>query len=170
MDNITQKWIPILDEKNKVRGALVPYYIHYDHGIPKQILYVYEEEHQQRLGGPKEYYKGIDNAPYAMKAKFDINRNLENMFPNEDINVILMRPLNIFHSIDDDVESDDVMDTQVNAYTSISDNFKIDNSSVLQEHITGTLTYRINVASEEIIRRFLNLPLYTHLIIFTRNL
>lgn len=170
MDNITQKWIPILNELNQVRGVLVPYDIQYDHGKPKQIFYVYEEEHYKYTSSQKEYSMGIDNKPYAMRARFDIIRNLENLFPNDDIHVTVMDPINQFNPVINDDEHNDFLDKKFQVRKSIDEQFETNDVALIQDHVRTTLTYTLNVTTEEMIRRFLHLPLNTHLITWMRVL
>ena len=170
MDNITQKWIPILNDLNKVRGVLVPYNIQYDHGKPKQIFYVYEELHQEWVSSQKEYSMGIDNKPYAMRARFDVIRNLENMFPNDDIHVTLMDPIDQFNPVINDEEENSFLDKKIHVRKSIDEQFETNDVSLIQDHVRTTLTYTLNVTTEEMIRRFLQLPLNTHLITWMRIL
>lgn len=161
MDNITQKWIPILNELNKVRGVLVPYDIQYDHGKAKQIFYVYEELHQKHLSSQKGY---------AMHARFDIIRNLENMFPNDDIHVTVMDPINQFNPVINDDKHNDFLDKKFQVRKSIDEQFETNDVALIQDHVRTTLTYTLNVTTEEMIRRFLHLPLNTHIITWMRVL
>lgn len=170
MDNITQKWIPILNEENQVRGVLVPYDVQYDHGKPTQIFYVYEEAHYKYTSSQKEYSMGIDNKPYAMHARFDVRRNLENMFPNDDLHITLMEPIIDFNPVINDEAHNSFLDKKIHVRKSIDEQFETNDVALIQDHVRTTLTYTLNMSTEEMIRRFLHLPLNTHIITWMRIL
>ena len=158
--NVLPEIIVIYDYMHKPIGHLTPWDIQMYHGRINQVIYIFEYLKDCI------YYMSIEEPGDAHKYFFDVTKNIEQQFPDSFTRPVLMRPISTYGIM----EEEEVLKPSILDKKFVTSQF-VDKSSLdaetiesVKDFVKSNLKYKITVTTEEMIRRFLNLPMQTHLI------
>jgi len=156
--NILPEAIMIYDHMHKPIGQLTPWDIQIHHGHINQVTYVFEYQKDN------EFHMSIKEAVDAHKYFFDVNNNIEQQFPDSFTRPGLMRPVLPYNIMEEEeAHKPSIVDKK---FTTPGDAETIES---IKDFVESNLKYEMTVSTEEMIRRFLHLPMQTHLIMWVRK-
>ncbi len=153
--NVLPEPITIYDDMHTSIGQLTPWDIQMHHGHINQVMYIFE----YRKDG--SFYMSIEEPGEAHKFFFDVTKNIEQRYPDSFTHPGLMRPVPIFGMEEEEASADSILDKRFIAS-------QTDNRDSL-DSVASNLKYKVTISTEEMIRRFLHLPMQTHLIMWVRK-
>ena len=163
--NVLPETIIIYDYMHKPIGHLTPWDIQMHHGHINQVMYIFE---YRKDGG---YYMSIEEPGDAHKYFFDVNKNIEQQFPDSFTRPGLMRPISLYGVMEEEeVIKPSILDKKF-VVSQVVDNSSLaaETTESVKDFVESNLKYKITVSTEEMIRRFLHLPMQTHLIMWVRT-
>ena len=111
-----------------------------------------------------EFHMSINEASDAHKYFFDVTNNIEQYFPDSFTRHGLMRPVLPYNIMAEEEEhKPSILDMK---FTTAGDAETIES---VKDFVESNLKYEMTLSTEEMIRRFLHLPMQTHLIIWVRK-
>lgn len=148
--------IVIYDHMHKPIGHLTPWDIQMHHGRINQVMYVFEYKKDN------EFHMSIEEPGDAHKYFFDVNNNIEQQFPDSFTRPGLMRPVLPYGNMEEEeVHKPSILDKKFTLPAETTESVK--------DLVESNLKYEITVSTEEMIRRFLHLPMQTYLIMWVRK-
>ncbi|ABV91238.1 hypothetical protein LaP1706_gp31 [Lactococcus phage 1706] len=162
--NILPEPITIYDDMHTSIGQLTPWDIQMHHGHINQVMYIFE----YRKDG--SFYMSIEEPGEAGKFFFDVTKNIEQRYPDSFTRPGLMRPVSIFGMEEEEEHKPSILDKRfVVPQSDDKSSLAAETTESVKDFVESNLKYKITVSTEEMIRRFLHLPMQTHLIIWVRT-
>lgn len=163
--NIIPEPITIYDDMHTSIGQLTPWDIQMHHGHINQVMYIFEYRKDN------EFHMSIKEPGEAGKYFFDISNNIEQQFPDSFTRPGLLRPVLPYGNMEEEEEyKSSILDKRFVVSQSVDkSSLAAETTESVKDFVESNLKYKITVSTEEMIRRFLHLPMQTHLIMWIRK-